>query len=435
MEQQLVTPLLKLAVAAALASILARAGVFKRTLLREERTLHQRLMLAFSLAAIYGAGVGARVITGTYRAVDLGLEGSLVAGILGGYVTGLVGGVLISIPAMLNGEFLSMPLFAGAGVLGGLLRDSAPGPEEIWRTPPFPDLSLWRLIRLRGDHKRAFFHLCFLLAILFAELVRLAAGSTGAGLIFTLYPAAADARPLEILAIFATTLFSVTLPLKIWNHARVEQQLEAQQRLLNEARLNALTAQINPHFLFNTLNTVASLVRTDPDQARAVVGKLAGILRKLLRKHDNFTSLREELAFIEDYLSIEQARFGNKLRFVREIDAETLDLQVPSMLLQPLVENSLKHGLAGKLEGGTIRLQGRVISGRLHLLVEDDGVGISEARLARLFEQGIGVNNVNERLKVLFGSDYKMWIDSKPGGGTRTGIEIPMLEPSLAEAS
>ncbi len=435
MEQQLVTPLLKLAVAAALASILARAGIFRRTLLREERTLHQRLMLAFSLATIYGAGVGTRVITRTYRAVDLGMEGSFVAGALGGYVTGLVAGVLISIPAMLNGEFLAMPLFAGVGVLGALLRDSAPGPEEIWRTPPFPDLSLWRVIRQRGDHKRALFHLCFLLAIVSAEALRFGAGRIGGNLVFTLYPGEPGAHPLDILAIFATTVFSVTLPLKIWNHARVEQQLEAQQRLLNEARLNALTAQINPHFLFNTLNTVSSLVRTNPDQARTVVGKLAGILRKLLRKHDNYTSLREELGFIDDYLSIEQARFGDKLRFEREIEPETLDLQVPSMLLQPLVENSLKHGIASKLEGGTIRLQSRVISGRLHLLVEDDGVGISEARLARLFEQGIGVNNVNERLKVLFGSDYKMWIDSKPGGGTRTGIEIPLLEPSLAEAS
>jgi len=433
MEQQLVVPLLKLAVAAALASLLARFAVFKRILLREERTLHQRLMLAFSLAAIYASCVGARAITKTYRALDLGLEGSFVAGVLGGYVTGLVGGVLISVPAMFNGEYLSMPLYAGIGVLGGLLRDLAPGPEEIWRSSPFLDLSLWRLVRSRSDFRRALFHLLFLLAILSAEFLRFSASHLGPNVLFTLHPAEPSLP--GVLAVYATTLFSVTLPLKIWNHARVEQLLVAQQRLLTEARLSALTAQINPHFLFNTLNTVSSLIRTNPDQARGVVRKLSSILRKLLRKHDNYTPLREELAFIEDYLSIEMIRFGDKLRFVREVDPQTMDLLVPSMLLQPLVENSLKHGLSGKIEGGVIRFQSRLIDDRLHLLVEDDGVGIPEARLARLFEQGIGVSNVNERLKVLFGSDYKMWIDSKPGAGTRTGIEIPVLVPSLAEAS
>jgi two-component system LytT family sensor kinase len=98
---------------------------------------------------------------------------------------------------------------------------------------------------------------------------------------------------------------------------------------------------------------------------------------------------------------------------------------VPSMLLQPLVENSIKHGLASKVDGGEIRVRSRRHGDRLQVMVEDDGVGIPEAKLARLFEQGIGVNNVNERLKVLYGDGYKMWIDSRPGEGTSTGIEIP----------
>jgi two-component system LytT family sensor kinase len=93
--------------------------------------------------------------------------------------------------------------------------------------------------------------------------------------------------------------------------------------------------------------------------------------------------------------------------------------------LQPLVENSIRHGLSNKVDGGTIWVRSRMAGRRLQILVEDDGVGIPEAKLATLFEQGIGVNNVNERLKVLFGEDYKMWIDSRPGEGTSTGIEIP----------
>ena len=98
------------------------------------------------------------------------------------------------------------------------------------------------------------------------------------------------------------------------------------------------------------------------------------------------------------------------------------------MLLQPIIENSIRHGLSSKVDGGMIRVRSYLADGRLHLVVEDDGVGIPETRLATLFEQGIGVSNVNERMKVLFGPDYRMWIDSKPGEGTRTGIEIPDVQ-------
>jgi len=242
-------------------------------------------------------------------------------------------------------------------------------------------------------------------------------------------------HPWAIVATYATTLFAVTLPLKIWNNARNEMKLDEQRRLLLQARMDALSRQINPHFLFNTLNSVSSLIRTNPQQARAVVYKLSNILRRLLRKHENFTPLGEELDFINDYLSIEMIRFGDKLRFEKEVDSKTLDRLVPSMLLQPLIENAVKHGLSSKVDGGMVRFRSSLKDGRLHLLVEDDGVGISEIKLATLREQGIGVSNVNERLKVLFGSDYRMWIDSKPGHGTRIEIEIPELQSSLASAS
>ena len=136
-------------------------------------------------------------------------------------------------------------------------------------------------------------------------------------------------------------------------------------------------------------------------------------------------SLREELSFIDDYLAIEMVRFGDKLHFVKDVEPDCLDMLVPSMLLQPLVENSIRHGLGSKVSGGTIRVRGLQANGKLQILVEDDGVGIPEAKLARLFESGIGVNNVNERLKVLYGDNYKMWIDSRLGEGTSTGVEIP----------
>lgn len=435
LEGHLFTLLVKLGVVAALASILTRSSTVKRMLMRENRTLNQRLQLSLWFSVTFAASVATRVVK-NYQAVDLGLEGSLLAGILGGYVTGLLSGILISIPAMLNGETLTMPLLASLGVLGGLLRDCAPDTEEIWRFSPFFDLNIYRFFKENRNHRRAAFHLLFCGAILFAEFLRQILGIFfGAKKVFFLYPSWLNPHPLTVMAVYATTLFAVALPLKIWNNTRNERKLEEQQRFLMQARLAALTSQINPHFLFNTLNSVSSLIRTNPNQARVMVLKLSNILRRLLRKHDNFNALREELSFIEDYLSIEVVRFGEKLRFEKEVDANTLDMLVPSMLLQPLIENCIKHGLSSKVEGGTIHLRTRRTESRLHLTVEDDGVGIPEAKLATMLEEGIGVSNVNERLKVLFGDEYRMWIDSSPGRGTRIEIEVPELHTNLAEVS
>jgi two-component system LytT family sensor kinase len=321
---------------------------------------------------------------------------------------------------------MSMPLLAAVGVMGRLLRDLAPDKEAIWKFTSFPDLALFRLLLRKRDLRLPLFSLACVMVIFLAELLRsgVAALFPNRG-VFTLQQKWPEESPWLVAAVYATTLFATVLPIKIWNSNRNEKKLEQQQLRLNEARLAALSRQINPHFLFNTLNSVASLIRVHPEEARQVVYKLSKILRRLLRQQDNLTPLGEELSFIEDYLSIEMVRFGDKLRFENDVDPSTRDLLVPSMLLQPLVENSVRHGLSSKVGGGTVRVRSRLAGERLEVVVEDDGVGITEAKLATLFEQGIGVSNVNERLKVLFGDDYKMWIDSRPGEGTSTGIEIP----------
>jgi two-component system LytT family sensor kinase len=414
--------LLKLAVMASIASILARFNTFKSMLMLETRTLNQRVNLSLWLSVVFGASVATGVLP-NYKVANMGLEGSLIAGILGGYVTGLLSGVMISIPAMVIGDHIAMPLLAGIGVFGGLLRDLAPTPEEIWRFSFF-DVSIYRFFKESKYYKRASFHLLFFVGILVAEAVRQALRHAPAPAI----------GPLATVAEYLATVFAVFIPLKIWNSTRNEKKLEEQERLLAEARLAALTSQINPHFLFNTLNSVSSLIRTNPDKARLMVVKLSKVLRRLLRKHENFSTLRDELNFIEDYLSIEVMRFGDKLRFEKDVADDTLDMPVPSMLLQPLVENCIKHGLSSKVEGGTIRIRTGRAEGKLNLLVEDDGVGIPESKLATLLERGIGVSNVNERLKVLFGNEYRMWIDSQPGQGTRIQIEVPELQTDLAVA-
>jgi len=393
----------------------------------------QRVKLALSIAAPYGAGVAARVFNQAAY-LDLGLEGSLVAGMVGGYVTGLLAGVLISVRAFFHGEFTTMPLYAGVGVLGGLLRDLAPEKEDVWRFSPLFTLKP-ALLRQRRFQLKIIYQFACLFTVIFSELVRQSVAhlfpiQTRGG-VFNLTQQWGDIHPVTVTAIYASSVFAVMLPLKIWNNTRNEKKLEAQQLRLNEARLAALTSQINPHFLFNTLNSVSSLIRTNPEQARSVVYKLSSILRRLLRNTDNLTPLRDELAFIDNYMAIELVRFGDKLRFIKEIEPDSLDRLVPSMLLQPIVENSIRHGLSSKVDGGMIRVRSSITDGKLLVMVEDDGVGIPESRLATLFERGIGVSNVNERLKVLFGQDYRMWIDSKPGEGTRTGIEIPEIQVAL----
>jgi len=441
-DTYLVSLLVKLAAMASIASVLARANAFKALLLRENRAMNQRLSLSLWLSIVFGASVAVRVLSRTsYHGADLGLEGSLLAGLLGGYVTGLTAGIAISLPAMIHHERLTMALLAGIGVFGGLLRDCAQDPEDVWRFSPFFDLNIYRFFKESHKYRRTAFHLVLFASILFAEFLRRTLGHFFPHEVFFLggdpqFPQELPPPPwLAQVASYASTLFAVAIPLKIWNTTRYERKIEEQERLLVEARLAALTSQINPHFLFNTLNSVSSLIRTNPDQARVMVVKLSQVLRRLLRKHENFSALRDELSFIEDYLAIEVVRFGEKLRFEKDVAEDTLDMLVPSMLLQPLVENSIKHGLSSKVEGGTIRIHARRDGARLHLCVEDDGVGIPEDRLATVLEHGIGVGNVNERLRVLFGSEYGMWIDSRPGEGTRVRIESPELKTALPPAA
>jgi two-component system LytT family sensor kinase len=296
--QHLLILLVKLAVAASLASILTRSTGFQRMLMREERTLSQRFKMALVCAVIYGAGVAVRVGThGAYQAVDLGMEGSLVMGMLGGYVTGLLAGVFIAIPAVFESRPLTMLLFAAAGVMGGLLRDLAPDKEFIWKFTPDPTLASVRLLR-RGDLRLAGFSIACVSVIVLSEVLRstLASAFPNHG-VFALQETWNDG-PWVTVAVYATTLFSVALPIKVWNSNLNEKRLEQQKARLNEARLAALSSQINPHFLFNTLNSVASLIRLDPEEARQVVYRLSKILRRLLKQQENLTTLREELDFI-----------------------------------------------------------------------------------------------------------------------------------------
>jgi len=217
------------------------------------------------------------------------------------------------------------------------------------------------------------------------------------------------------------------MPIKIWNSARIEHRLQEQEKLLLAAKLEALANQINPHFLFNTLTSISSLIRTQPETARVLITKLSGLLRRLLRSTDHFVTLREELEAIDEYLHIEVIRFGPQLKVVKQIHPATLDVIVPSLILQPLVENSIKHGLSPKVGGGRITITSRVRDGHAIIEVVDDGMGMSEERLAAALGGGIGLSNVNERLRTIYGAHYELKVKSLPGAGTSVSLEIPEL--------
>jgi two-component system LytT family sensor kinase len=226
-------------------------------------------------------------------------------------------------------------------------------------------------------------------------------------------------------AVLLCTVLSVAIPIKIWNSARIEHRLEEQEKLLLAARVEALANQINPHFLFNTLTSISSLIRSQPETARVLIVKLSGLLRRLLRTQEHFISLREELEAVEEYLDIELIRFGPSLRVDTQIDPASLDVIVPSMILQPLVENSIKHGLGRKVGEGRITIRA-AREGRMTIIeVIDNGVGIPEERLDSTKQKGIGLRNVNERLRVIYGADYQLKLQSTRGEGTCARIEIP----------
>jgi two-component system LytT family sensor kinase len=426
----LFTLLLKVGVVSSIAALLARWNTFRRVLFTEQRDPDQKLKLMLFMTPPLIVGVALRLVGGApYSFADLSLEGAFLMGLLGGRVVGPIGGAIITIPALISHEWLAMPAASTAGLLGGLIRQAIPNKEDLWNFGPFTFLNIPKAtVRLLRKAQLSW-EMAPLGACVGLELGRVA-------LVLATKPRwlfAIDARWDWWLALVViSTLMSVASPLKIWNNTRIEMNLERHQQLLLRARMDALSRQINPHFLFNTLNTVTALIRFDPDSARGVVLKLSNILRRLLRKHETFVPLREELEFIDDYLDIEVARFGkDSLDIVKQIDDAALESFVPSMLLQPIVENCLKHGLAPKLGGGKIELRTAIHDGRLRVEIEDNGVGISEEKMPHVYVEGIGLSNVRERLRVLYGGDFRLDIQSRPGEGTVIRIDIPELASSL----
>jgi two-component system, LytTR family, sensor kinase len=425
--------LVKLGVAAAVSSSLVRSLEFKSLLFREERSLRQKIYLVLWFGLPITLGVWIRFSAQSFLAGDLSFETALLLGVIGGRWAGVFGGMLMAVPAVLHGEWALLPFLVLCGLVAGQLRTMALDKDDIWSFSPFIDLSIYRLIRRNLPTPRLFdWQIMFFTTIMGLRFVQSEMARYFPRSIFSL-----DSSNLWIeAAIYAASAMAIGIELKVFNSVRIQIKLEEQERLLLHARMEALQNQINPHFLFNTLNSISSLVRFDPDRARDVISKLATILRRLLSTGDSFVPLREEVEFIDNYLDIEVVRFGpDKLRVVKELDPASLDMMVPSMILQPLVENSIKHGLASMVEGGSIHLRSRMADSSLVIEVEDDGVGIAAAQLAKstsIRGAGIGMANIYERLEVLYGDAARMTVDSHEGKGTLVRIRLPRLQATGA---
>ena len=201
---------------------------------------------------------------------------------------------------------------------------------------------------------------------------------------------------------------------------------------LAEAQLQALQRQLHPHFLFNTLHTISALMHRNIDAADAMLARLSDLLRMTLDQlGTQVVTLKDELDFVEKYLEIEHTRFGDRLHVRIDAEPQTLDASVPNFILQPLVENALRHGIGPKLGGGTVEVITRRIEDRLLLVVRDDGRGVPLEKL-NAFNTGVGLGNTRSRLEHLYGASHRFEFEVPPAGGLEVTIELPFIVESEA---
>ncbi|WP_067478309.1 histidine kinase [Actinomadura hibisca] len=222
-------------------------------------------------------------------------------------------------------------------------------------------------------------------------------------------------------------------------------ELDSSRARLAEAEMRALRAQISPHFVYNSLTTIASFVRTDPERARELLLDFADFARYSFRNPRDFTTLADELRSIDRYLLLERARFGDRLHFSVEIAPEVLPVAVPFLSLQPLVENAIRHGMEGAHRAFHITITARDAGVEAAISVEDDGVGMDPDRLGEVLAAGpgapgrgsngagtgIGLANVDERMRQVYGDEYGLTVETAPGAGTKVNLRVPKYRPGV----
>ncbi|MEV8146637.1 histidine kinase [Arthrobacter sp. NPDC080073] len=231
-------------------------------------------------------------------------------------------------------------------------------------------------------------------------------------------------------------LVRATSELADWVAVQVElAELDASRTLLMEAEVRALRAQISPHFIYNSLNAIASFINTDPARARELVVEFADFTRYSFRRHGDFTTLAEELRSIDRYLLLEKARFGDRVQVSLRIAPEVLSTVIPFLSLQPLVENAVRHGLEAKEGPGHITICANDSGAFAEVTIEDDGVGIDPEHLRSVLAghadgDHVGLRNVDARLRQVYGDEHGLVIETAPGEGTLITMRVPKSQPS-----
>jgi two-component system LytT family sensor kinase len=209
---------------------------------------------------------------------------------------------------------------------------------------------------------------------------------------------------------------------------------DRQSQLVTKARLEALQAQIHPHFLFNVLNTIIAYSRNDPEKSRELLVNLARFFRRTFKQEQGTITFREELEYLETYLTLEKARFGDRLNVIQKVDPRLMEYKIPVLCIQPLVENAIQHGLAGKLAAGNLMIMARLKKNKVSILVKDDGIGIQKQVQEKIFLKdfgagsGVGLSNVYDRIHSIYGNEGKLLLRSKPGWGTIIILNIPIRQ-------
>jgi two-component system LytT family sensor kinase len=235
----------------------------------------------------------------------------------------------------------------------------------------------------------------------------------------------------------APGLVQATIETATWTATQIAlAELESSRERLARAEVRALRAQISPHFIYNALSAIASFVRTDPVHARALILDFAEFTRYSFRAHGEFTTLAEELHSIDRYLTIERARFGERLDVRLQIAPEVLPVTIPYLCLQPLVENAVRHGLSGKTGVGTVTIVARDAGAHCQITVEDDGVGMDPDALGQTGAGDedaahVGLTNVDERLRSVFGDEFGLVVETAPGAGTKVSVRVPKFHPGV----
>jgi two-component system LytT family sensor kinase len=267
----------------------------------------------------------------------------------------------------------------------------------------------------------------------------LGAEPASAALAAVIAPVRAGSRVVGAVAAFAPSagagLVRATGEVADWVAVQVElAELDASRTLLMEAEVRALRAQISPHFIYNSLNAIASFINTDPERARELVVEFADFTRYSFRRHGDFTTLAEELRCIDRYLLLERARFGERVQVSLRIAPEVLGTVIPFLSLQPLVENAVRHGLEAKEGAGHITITANDSGAFAEVTIEDDGVGMDPAELQSMLAghrdgDHVGLRNVDARLRQVYGDQHGLVIETAPGEGTLITLRVPKSQP------